>query len=57
MRVLLLSVAADVRVTQLVNGTSRGCHVVLEKSVLPPPFFDLQEQRRRGSKRERDEDA
>ena len=54
---LMLSIAADVRITQLVNGNSRGCHVVLEKSVLPPPFFDLQEQRRRGSKRERDEDA
>ena len=33
---LLLSVGADVRVTQLVNGTSRGCHVVLEKRLLPP---------------------
>lgn len=33
---LLLSVAADVRITQLVNGTSRGCHCVLEKRCLPP---------------------
>ena len=33
---LLLSAAADVRVTQMVNGVSRGCHVILEKSTLPP---------------------
>ena len=32
---LMLSIAADVRITQLVNGVSRGCHVILEKSVLP----------------------
>ena len=37
---MLLSVAADVRITQLVNGTSRGCHVVLPKSALPPPSAD-----------------
>ena len=34
---LLLSVGADTRVTQMVNGTSHGCHVVLEKRMLPPP--------------------
>jgi acetamidase/formamidase len=33
---MLLSIAADVRVTQLVNGTSRGAHVVLQKNALPP---------------------
>jgi len=33
---MLLSVAGDVHVTQLVNGTSRGCHVVLQKRCLPP---------------------
>ena len=35
---ILLSAAADVRVTQLVNGVSRGAHVVLEKRMLPPPM-------------------
>jgi len=34
---MLCSVAADVRVSQLVNGESRGAHVVLEKRFLPPP--------------------
>ena len=33
---ILLSAAGDVRVTQLVNGVSRGAHVVLEKRFLPP---------------------
>lgn len=32
----LLSVAGDIRVTQIVNGTTRGAHVVLEKKHLPP---------------------
>lgn len=33
----LCSVAADVRVTQFVNGDVRGVHVILNKNHLPPP--------------------
>lgn len=50
---LMLSIAADVRITQLVNGNSRGCHVVLEKSVLPPDGFDLQASRLQEQSRRR----
>jgi acetamidase/formamidase/alpha-ketoglutarate-dependent taurine dioxygenase len=32
----LCSVAADVNVTQIVNGTTRGAHAVLQKRHLPP---------------------
>jgi len=33
----LLSVAADLRVTQVVNGPAHhGAHIVLEKPLLPP---------------------
>ena len=37
---MLLSVAADVRVTQLCNAVSRGAHVVVDKSVLPPALSE-----------------
>ena len=33
---MLLSLGGDVRVTQMYNGVSRGCHVVLEERLLPP---------------------
>lgn len=33
----LCSTAADVRITQFVNGNVRGAHVVLKKKFLPPP--------------------
>lgn len=33
----LLSVAGDIAVTQVVNGATRGAHVVMQKAHLPPP--------------------